>query len=238
MKAFLLSAGFGTRLKPFTDHHPKALARVNGRTLLEWNIKMLQKYGINDVVVNVHHFAGQIITFLDEKKGFGSKIYISDERDAILETGGGLRKARPFLENEPAFLVMNADILSDININNLLQYHHTHKPLVTLAVQRRHSSRYFLFDTALRLKGWENIQTGAQKCYGTANEMTRYAFSGIQVISNEIFPKINREGKFSLVDLYLDLCNTETLLAWDHTSDLLLDVGKPESLTKASTLFK
>lgn len=238
MKAFLLAAGLGTRLKPFTDHHPKALAPVNGHSLLEINIRNLQRFGIFDIVVNVHHFASQIIDVLEKEKGFGSRFQISDESDAVLETGGGLKKAAPYLSGEKDILVMNVDMLTNADIHKLLQKHTENNVLATLAVQQRTSSRYFLFDDAMQLQGWENVNTGEKKPANVAAEVHPFAFSGIQVLNTQIFKKIKQEGKFSLVDLYLDLCNSEKITGFDHTGDLLLDVGKPESLDKAASLFK
>lgn len=238
MKALLLSAGLGTRLKPFTDKHPKALAPVNGRSLLEINIRSLQRFGIFDIVVNVHHFAEQIIDVLQQSNGFGSHVSISDERDMILETGGGLKKAAPFLRDEENFIVMNVDMLTNADFGSILKQHQENKALATLAIQKRISSRYFLFDEVMQLKGWENVQTGEQRPVDENISGSQFAFSGIQVLNNAIFSKIKWEGKFSLVDVYLDLCGSEKIVGFDHTGDLLLDVGKPESLEKAAEMFK
>jgi MurNAc alpha-1-phosphate uridylyltransferase len=237
MKALLLAAGLGTRLKPFTDHHPKALAPVHGRSLLEWNIRNLQRFGIYDVVVNVHHFADQIINLLDQENGFGSHVAISDESDVVLETGGGLLKAGHFFSNEKNMLVMNVDMLTNADIGKMIGHHQKNSALATLAVQQRTSSRYFLFDHNMILKGWKNVQTGEQKPSILSEETMPFAFSGIQVLETSILQKIKRTGKFSLVDVYLDLCTTENITGLDHTGDILLDVGKPESLAKAETLF-
>jgi len=237
MKALLLAAGLGTRLKPFTDHHPKALAPVHGRSLLEWNIRNLQRFGIFDVVVNVHHFADQIVHALEHNNGFGSRFQVSDETDAVLETGGGLKKAAHFLETEEDFLVMNVDMLTNADLGQIISRHREHKVLATLAVQQRSSSRYFLFDDNMYLKGWENVQTGERKPANLESGFRQFAFSGIQVLNRSIFSKITRNGKFSLVDLYLDLCAGEKITGVDHTGDLLLDVGKPESQARAETLF-
>src|ERR1700761_2324422 len=152
-RAMILAAGLGTRFKPWTDQHPKALAPINGKSLLQRNIEYLQRYGIRDVVVNVHHFAEQIIAALEENKGWGSQYTISDETDEVLETGGGLKKARPFLEKAP-FILMNVDILTDMNLSLLIADHFQHHPLVTLAVTNRNTSRYFLFDEQDELCGW------------------------------------------------------------------------------------
>jgi NDP-sugar pyrophosphorylase family protein len=238
MKALLLSAGLGTRLKPFTDKHPKALAPVHGRSLLEWNIRNLQRYGIYDIVVNVHHFANQIVDVLHQENGFGSHFEISDESDAVLETGGGLKKSAPFFQDEQNLLVMNVDMLTNADIGKMIAFHEQSDCLATLAVQQRQSSRYFLFNENMKLRGWENVQTGEQKPATIIDKVTSYAFSGIQILSTEIFTKIAREGKFSLVDVYLDLCAAENIVGLDHTGDLLLDVGKPDSIAQAETLFK
>ncbi len=239
MKAFLLAAGLGTRLKPFTDHHPKALASVNGRSLLEINIRNLQRIGVFDIVVNVHHFAGQIIETLQKNDGFGSRFEISDERETVLETGGGLLKARPFLENDPAFLVMNVDILSNIDLQQLIRNHTQSRSMATLAIMQRDSSRRFLFDEEMQLSGWKNFRTGAERLVPSTSEkaLFPFAFSGIQVLHQEIFRHIRLQGKFSLVDLYLDLAGFQKVTGYDHTGDLLVDVGRPESLEKAAQLF-
>lgn len=237
MKALLLAAGLGTRLKPFTDHHPKALAPVHGRSLLEWNIRNLQRFGIYDIVVNVHHFADQIVRLLEQESGFGSRIEISDETDTVLETGGGLLKAGHFFAHEKSMLVMNVDMLTNADIGKMTEHHQNSNALATLAVQQRTSSRYFLFDHSMILKGWKNVQTGEQKPATVDEQTTPFAFSGIQVLDTAILHKIDRSGKFSLVDVYLDLCTTENIRGLDHTGDILLDVGKPESLVKAETLF-
>jgi len=249
MKAFILAAGLGTRLKPFTDTHPKALAPVNGRSLLEINIRNLQRFGIFDVVVNVHHFADQIIDALERNNGFGSRFQISDETDAVLETGGGLKKAAHFFRSEQSFLVINVDILSNFDLNKLLTQHNIGSSLATLAVQERTSSRYFLFGKpgyphpdnepeSLSLYGWRNVSTGEEKIPRKTDQILKpLAFSGIQLLNSAILDKISMEGKFSLVDVYLDLCKNEKITAWDHTGDLLLDVGKAESLRQAADLL-
>ncbi len=234
MKAMLLAAGLGTRLAPFTHHHPKALARVGDRTLLEWNIRYLQRFGIREVIVNVHHFAGQIEEAIAESVGWGSTISISDERDEVLETGGGLKRAAPFFAGEDAFMVMNVDVLTDLPLDALITAHGAENPLATLAVMRRTSSRYLLFDDTTRLQGWMNEKTGAQR----GSDGTPYAFSGIQIISGELLRGIKQEGKFSLIDVYLDACADGGIIrGFDHSGGKFLDVGKPETLASAASLF-
>src|SRR5579863_7959071 len=161
-RAMILAAGLGTRFKPWTDQHPKALAPVNGRSLLQRNIGYLRQYGIEEVVVNVHHFAGQIIEALKENDGWGCRYRISDETAEVLETGGGLKKARPFLEGS-TFVLMNVDILTDMDLSALIADHFTHRPLATMAVTDRVTSRYFLFDDRDELAGWRNTSTGQER---------------------------------------------------------------------------
>jgi NDP-sugar pyrophosphorylase family protein len=241
MKAMILAAGLGTRLKPFTDKHPKALAMVNGKSLLQRNIEYLQKIGITEVLVNVHHFADQIIGAITTNNGWGSTVTISDETDAVLETGGGLKKAAWYFNNEASFLLINADILTNLDLDALVAQHTNTGALATLAVSIRDSSRYFLFDETGKLCGWKNQNTGEYKPGHLNDSNTEHlqakAFSGIQVIDTKLLQLMQREGKFSMVDVYLDLCATHTILAYDHTGATLLDVGKPESLALAATMF-
>ncbi len=235
MKAMLLAAGLGTRLAPFTHHHPKALAQVQGMSLLEWNVRYLQQYGIREVVVNVHHFADQIEEAVRQGKGWGSVVQISDERSAVLETGGGLKHARHFFEDETAILVMNVDVLTNLDIAALQLAHVAGKAWATLAVMHRPSSRYLLFDERFRLCGWRNTKTGELRGLPGAD----FAFSGIQIISGELLRSIHREGKFSLIDVYLDaLAAGGNILGFDHSSDLFLDAGKPETLAQAQSFPK
>lgn len=236
MKAMLFAAGLGTRLKPFTDNHPKALAEVNGKTLLEHSIRYLQKYGISDVAVNVHHFADQIEKVLAENKGFGSKYTISDERDEVLETGGGLKKAAPHFTGEEAFVVMNVDVLTNLQLDKLITAHQSSNAIATLAVMQRDSSRHLMFDDKMQLCGWRNNKTDEAKIVHADRAVTPFAFSGIQVLSPKIFD-MPFDGKFSIIDVYLHFATTETILGYDHTGGIFLDVGKPESLAKAAELF-
>jgi NDP-sugar pyrophosphorylase family protein len=242
-KAMILAAGLGTRFKPWTERHPKALAPVNGKSLLQRNIEYLQKSGINDVVVNVHHFAEQIIEALTAGKGWGSRITISDETDLVLETGGGLKKAAPFLEEAP-FVLMNVDILTDMDLSAMIADHFRNQPLATLAVTGRATSRYFLFDRQDQLCGWRNVTTGqermarpAEALGGRAETLVQKAFSGIHIIDPAIFPLIGRTGKFSMVDVYLDLAAQQAIRGFDHSQSRLIDVGKPESAEQAAKLF-
>jgi len=240
MKAMILAAGLGTRLKPWTDHHPKALALVNGKSLLQRNIEYLQQFGITEVLVNVHHFADQIIDAVEKNNGWGSTITISDETDEVLETGGGLKKVAWYFKDASSFVLMNVDILTSLDVSAMMQVHESNKPLATLAISERVTSRYFLFDIQQHLKGWRNVQTGEEKPAHISTripDLKQMAFSGIHIINPSLFPMIERNGKFSMVDVYLDLCEKHSILGYDHTGTVLVDVGKPESIIKAEQIF-
>ncbi|TXF76191.1 NDP-sugar synthase [Chryseobacterium sp.] len=237
MKALIFAAGKGTRLKPFTDHHPKALAVVNGIPLLERNIKYLQGFGINDFVINVYHFAEQIINFLKKNDNFGAQIQISDEKEELLETGGGLIFAKKFLQDGNDFLIMNADILTDLNISDLVKYHQKNEDFATLAVSDRTSSRKLFFNPDMILRGWLNVQTGEQRLAEFNKGFKALAFSGVHCINPAIFGKIKRTGKFSIMEEYLDLMLTERIHGFEHNARLI-DVGRPESVLEAEKYFK
>jgi NDP-sugar pyrophosphorylase family protein len=236
-KALIFAAGKGTRLKPFTDSHPKALALVNDVPLLERNIKYLQSFGVTEFVINVHHFGEQIVEFLEKNNHFEAKIDISYEKDELLETGGGLLFAQKYLENEENFLIMNADILTDLNIHELVKFHETHLPLATLAVSDRNSSRKLFFNSEMVLKGWMNKNSGETKMAEFNNNFKELAFSGIHCINSSIFDKIKRRGKFSIMEEYLDLMFENNILGFQHEARLI-DVGRPESVIEAEKYFK
>lgn len=236
-KALIFAAGKGTRLKPFTDNHPKALAVVNNVPLLERSIKFLQNYGIDDFVINVHHFGEQIIDFLQEKENFGAKIEISDEKNELLETGGGLVFAKKYLENEENFLIMNADILTDLNITEFVKFHLSHQNVATLAVSDRVSSRKLMFNEDMILKGWVNKTTGETKLSEFNKNFKELAFSGIHCVNSSIFDKIKRTGKFSIMEEYLDLMFENHIQGFQHNAKLI-DVGRPESVVEAEKYFK
>lgn len=237
MKAMILAAGLGTRLKPFTDVHPKALASINGKTLLQRNIEYLKSYGVNEILINVHHFAEQIIQFLAANNNFDIKITISDETNEVLETGGGLKKASWFFDNNNPFVLMNVDILTNMNLHKMLSYHTSHDAIVTLAVSDRASSRCFLWNNLLQLCGWRNRQTGEEKLSKMDLNLIEKSFSGIHIIEPTFLSFLQGEGKFSIVDTYLEVAKTECILGYDHSGDILLDVGKPESILRAEKLF-
>jgi N-acetyl-alpha-D-muramate 1-phosphate uridylyltransferase len=236
-KAIIFAAGLGTRFKPWTDTHPKALAIVNGKSLLQRNIEYLQAYGITDVVVNIHHFPQQIIDSINENKGWGSNVIISDESNEVLETGGGLMKARHLLEGDKSFISLNVDILTNLDLNKLMAFHQQHKPLVTFGVTSRKSSRILLFDNDNRLCGWKNLQTGQEKIPINKPNLIEKAYSCVVIYEPQIFSLIKQKGKFSIMDSYLDLAAEHVILGYDHSGDNLVDVGKPESVEVAEKLF-
>ncbi|MGU9938800.1 nucleotidyltransferase family protein [Empedobacter brevis] len=237
MKAMIFAAGLGTRLKPFTESHPKALALVNGKPLLQRNIEYLRAAGINEIVINVHHFADQIIEFLEENNYFGIEITISDETDQVLETGGGLVKAKANFDED--FLVMNVDILTDLDLTELIKSHQKNNALATLAVSNRNSSRKLYFNEQNELKGWRNLKTAEEiKAVNSLDNLRDLAFSGIHVIHPNLFDKITEKGKFSIMKVYMDLMKTESILGFDHSGGVLIDVGRPESVIEAEQYFK
>ncbi len=240
MKALLLAAGLGTRLKPLTDEMPKALVPVNGVTLLERNLKYLAAQGVTDFIVNVHHFAGRVEEFLKSNGNFGLNVAISDERNLLLETGGGLRHASWFFDDGKPFVVYNVDIITTLDVQKMYARHLQGKVLATLAVSHRSSSRYFLFDAQKRLCGWRNVKTGEEKRpVQTQDALTPFAFGGIHVINPEIFPLINGFGeKFSIVDAYLALAASQRIQGYDMQDAQWVDVGKLSSLDEANKMLK
>ncbi len=240
MKAMIFSAGLGTRFKPWTDHHPKALALVNGKSLLQRNIEYLQQHGIREVVVNVHHFADQIESAIQASNGWGSKVYISDEREEVLETGGGLLKAESLLGTQ-RLVTCNVDILTDLDISKLIGFHEANRPLISFGVTNRPSSRQFLFNRSMQLCGWKNNSTGEVRMSRDEHELTPLSYSCVVVFEPEIFPLMRKHGftgKFSLTDVYLRLASEHQILGFDHSGDRFIDVGKPEAVEKAQALFR
>jgi N-acetyl-alpha-D-muramate 1-phosphate uridylyltransferase len=232
----LFAAGLGTRFKPWTDTHPKALAVVNGKTLLQRNIEYLQEYDITDVVVNVHHFPEQVMDVLEKNDGWGSTITISDESDELLDTGGGLLKAKHLLFRD-TILALNVDILTDINIKHFLAHHQQENSVITVAVSDRTTSRYLLFNKYNRLIGWRNKSTDETRIVIEAKDIFEKAYSGMAIFQPEALDLISLRGKFSLIEAYLQLAPENKIAGYDHTGERWIDVGKPESLNKAEEMY-
>lgn len=233
MKALIFAAGLGTRLYPITRDIPKALAKVGGKPLLEITINRLKKIGIEDVIINVHHFAGQIVDFLHSKNNFGINVSISDESDLLLDTGGGLLKTAWFFSSPEPFIVHNVDVLSDIDLQELIRFHQNNSALATLAVRKRNTSRYLMFDEKNALCGWRNNKTGDTKIIHPKENLKEMAFSGIHVIDPAIFSLIKESGTFSIIDLYLRLAKNNRISGFDHSHTYWFDLGKPENILEA-----
>jgi NDP-sugar pyrophosphorylase family protein len=250
MKAMIFAAGLGTRLKPLTDTLPKALVPLAGKTLLQWQIEKLKAAHITDIVINVHHFPDMIINYLKENDNFGCNILVSDERDMLLETGGGLRKAEALLSSGvqelrssgEGILICNVDILSNIDIPTLLQAYNPEE-MGIVVVSQRDTQRYLLFNEENRLCGWTNIATGevrgplSDNRYPIANTR-KLAFSGMQVLNPRIFDCMDeivkqKGDKFSLIDLYLSIAQKEILRAYIPENYRMMDVGKINQLSEA-----
>lgn len=237
MKAMIFAAGLGTRLRPLTNDKPKALVPVNGTPLLEIAIRRLKYFGYDDILVNVHHFGQQIIDFLEKRQHFGIRITISDEREELLDTGGGLKKAAPFFGDEP-FLLYNTDVLSDIDLQALREAHQQKEALATLAVRRRETSRYLLFDESLQLCGWKNARTGEVRLSRKPPNTTPLAFSGIHILSPGIFDFMPASRSvFSIIDVYLEAARSHPLYGYRHDDTRWLDVGKHPALEQAEALL-
>jgi mannose-1-phosphate guanylyltransferase len=239
MKAMVLAAGLGTRLRPLTDDRPKALVEVGGRTLLEITLARLRTFGIDDVIVNVHHFADKVISFLRERENFGMHIEMSRE-DLLLDTGGGLKKAGWFFldDTSPAaepFLLHNVDVVSTIDLQRMVQFHLDNEALATLAVQHRDSSRQLLFDEQLQLCGRRVGREAKLEIVRTAPKTEASAFSGIHVISPRLLTLMKEEGVFSIIDTYLHFAGSgERILAFRADDYYWRDLGKPADLQQAA----
>lgn len=234
MKAMIFAAGLGTRLRPITNHIPKALAPVNGLPMLEIVIQRLINYGFNEIIVNVHHFADKVIEFLDNKDRFGINLQISDERDELLDTGGGLKKASWFFDDGQPFLVHNVDTLTNIDLLDYYKYHQQNDALASLLVRHRPGSRYFLFDQSKRLCGWENVVTNEKIISRKqAAHLEQIAFSCLHVIDPKIFDLMEEEGCFSIIDVYLRLAKNHKIMGFLDDASYWLDIGTPEKLKRA-----
>jgi NDP-sugar pyrophosphorylase family protein len=236
MRAMIFAAGLGTRLKPLTDTLPKALVPIAGKPLLEHVILKLKAAGFDEIIVNIHHFPDQIIDFLKANDNFGIRIEVSDERDQLLDTGGGIRKVASFFDDGKPFLVHNVDILSNLDLKELYNQHLRTNSLATLVVSERDTFRYLLFDDNLRLNGWINEKTGETKPAGLSKPelYNKLAFSGIQVLSPQVFDLMKElEPKFTIMDFYLSNAPTQLISGFIPADYKMLDVGKLNVLDEA-----
>ena len=236
MKAMVFAAGLGTRLRPLTNDRPKALVEIAGHTLLEITLRRLASFGIRDVIVNVHHFAGMVVDYLKKNNNFGLRIEISRE-EVLLDTGGGLKKAAWFFQQDSStepFLIHNADVISAIDLAKMAQQHRDSGSLATLAVQDRPTSRYLLFNDQNHLCGRRAGHNGTPEMVRPAEKFSALAFSGIHVISPRLLPLMTEDGVFSIITTYLRLAaEGETISAFHADEYYWRDLGKPENIAQA-----
>jgi NDP-sugar pyrophosphorylase family protein len=238
MKAMILAAGLGTRLRPLTEKRPKALVEIAGRTLLEITLSRLRNFGIRDVIINVHHFAGMVIEYLMANRNFGMNIEVSHE-DLLLDTGGGLKKAGHFFLHhsfslDDPFLLHNVDVISTIDFRRMAQSHSENQALATLAVQDRPTSRYLLFDEHFQLCGRRSGRDGQSELVRPSQQLQALAFSGIQIISPRLLPMLLEEGVFSIIASYLRLAaHGEKILAFRADESYWRDLGSPDNVEQA-----
>jgi NDP-sugar pyrophosphorylase family protein len=238
MKAFILAAGLGTRLYPFTSDRPKALVELAGVTLLERAIRKVKEIGVSEIVINIHHFGSKIIDYLEANQNFHIPVSFSDERGQLLDTGGAILRARPFLDDKKPFLVYNVDVLSSIQLPDMLAFHQQKGGLVTMAVRKRITDRYLVFNQEMKLSGWRNVKSGEEVLVRKGDLIENYAFSGIQIIQPELFPLITESGKFSLIQMYLRLAAINDIYGFHDKSDFWMDLGKPDQLLAAEHMMR
>lgn len=242
MKAMIFAAGLGTRLKPLTDTIPKAMVPVGGKPLLQHVIEKLKNAGFNEIIINIHHFGEQIIDFVEVNNHFGIRIECSDEREELLDTGGAIRKAAWFFDDEQPFLIHNVDILSNINLTELYTTHTRGEALATLVCSDRQTSRYLLFDRDNHLKGWINEKTGETKSPVTAIQPQNYlklAFAGIHILSPSILSHMQQfPDRFPIIDFYLTLCEKKMIRSFIPSNLKMMDVGKQHTLKEAEDLLQ
>lgn len=241
MKAMVFAAGMGTRLRPLTDSMPKALVQVAGKPLLQHTIEKLKASGFNELVINVHHFADRIIDFVRANDSFGIRIEFSDESEKLLNTGGGIKRASWFFDDGQPFLIHNVDILSNIDLPELVKQHRESNSKATLVCSERETSRYLLFDGADRLRGWVNEKTGEVKSPVAHRDPSRYrklAFSGIHLLQPSLFEQMEKMGDtFSIIDFYIQHCDEVVITPYAPEGMQTIDVGKPEALPAAEAFL-
>ncbi len=232
----ILAAGKGTRLKPYTNHKPKALIEVNHTTMLEHQINYLKWFGVDEIIINIHHFPDMIRDFIRKKK-YKLRIEFSDEKEQLLDTGGGLKKASWFFDDDKPFILIGIDIFTNLNLHNLIEYHHKHISLATLAVKKRHSTRDFLVDQENLLCGWKHNLTGEEIISRESNSiLTSYGFSVIHIINPVIFKHIKETGPFTMTSLYLRLAQKFQIKVYPHHNDFWFELGRVENLKHSENL--
>jgi MurNAc alpha-1-phosphate uridylyltransferase len=239
MKAMIFAAGMGTRLANTTRNIPKALVPVNGIPVIQIAIEKLKFHNFNQIIVNVFHFPDQIRQFLEANHNFGADIAISDESDGLLETGGGLKRASRFFKGERAFLAYNVDIITDLNLQKVFDYHMHSNALATLVVRQRTTKRYLLSDDNNTLCGWKNTSAGEQEMVRKpVGRLKSFGFSGIHVINPSIFDLMNGREVFPIMDTYLNIASDYKILTYNHDNGFWLEIGNNKRLQEAELFFK
>jgi len=237
MKAMIFAAGLGKRLGKITETVPKALVDINGKTALRRAVEKCTHAGFSDIIINVHHFADLVEDEVRRLNTDGFRVAVSDEREMLLENGGGLYKARSFFDKSP-FLLYNVDIVSDLDLSDLYRHHLKNKGLATLAVRHRPGKRFLLIDNAGQLRGWRNIETGEQILAGEISvALSEIAFSSMHIVEPEIF-RYMHQGIYSMIDLYLKLASTHNIFTLKHDEGYWIDIGTPESLEQVRELLR
>ena len=236
----VLAAGLGTRLRPLTDTKPKALVRIGEYTMLDLAVQYLKKYGIEEIIINVHHFADQIEQYVRSQNNYGISIEFSDERQMLLDTGGGIKQASRYLKDSLPFLVMAVDVLTDLDLHSMINYHRQQQALVTLAVKDRPTTRKLLFDTNMRLSGWKNNITGELKGLENEDGYTGLGFSVIHIINPELFALMHETGSFSILDVYLRIMKLQKIMGFRHDAADWMEFGRAENIPEIenSATFK
>ncbi|MDD3624990.1 MAG: nucleotidyltransferase family protein [Proteiniphilum sp.] len=242
MKAMIFAAGLGTRLRPLTDTLPKALVPISGKPLLQHTIEKLKRAGFDEIIINIHHFGQQIIDFVAENQSFGIRIEFSDERDKLLDTGGGIKKAAWFFNDGEPFLVHNVDILSNIDLRELLAFQKGSSSVATLVCSKRQTSRYLLFEGSGHLRGWINKKTGETKPpypHINPSDYQELAFSGIHILQPAILDRMQEwPDAFSVIDFYIGICHENIISSYTPSGLQTIDAGKPETLSGAERFFR
>lgn len=237
MKAMIFAAGLGTRLRPLTDHKPKALVPLYDKPLLQHTIDYIAPYGFDEIIINVHHHARQIQDFI-ENLNTNLSITISDESEELLDTGGGLKKAAWFLEGNQPFLVMNSDVITNMQLSKMLRYHQEKKPAVTLAVRNDYRNRFLFFDDDMNLRGKGDTEGNHRLAPGvSAEDLYKFRFSGIHIIEPELLKTLPDNNRFPIMEWYMNLCKSAAIKGFDHSQDFWMDLGRPENLMAAEHLY-
>jgi NDP-sugar pyrophosphorylase family protein len=236
MKAMIFAAGLGKRLGNITENIPKALVVINGKSALQMAVEKCSAHGFNDIIINVHHFADMVEDEVKKLNNMGFKISVSDERKMLLDTGGGLFKARVFFDKCP-FLIYNVDIISDLDLSSMYRFHIEMKGLATLAVRKRPGNRFYLIDKTGLIRGWRNKITGEQiLSANTSEELSEIAFSSMHIVEPEIFNYMY-EGVYTMTDLYLKLAGEHKLYTFRHDKGFWFDIGTPQNLNEIRSLL-